>query len=198
MSMHTEYEAKFYPLPFTKDEFRKILEDHGAVCKVPERLMRRILFGKEVNTMIHADYLRVRDEGAGTISLSAKTHAVEGGDIADQKEVELKIDSFDEAVLLLETMGMQKTEYMENKRESWLIDGAHVEIDTWPGLPVYCEVEAGSEGEVKRIADLLGLDWEGRRITSVVEVYAEKYSLTKMEAKEKMKFLTFEKCDFLN
>lgn len=193
--MQTEFEAKFYPLPKNKELFREQLKTLGAVLKVRERKMRRVLFGKELNPSIHADYIRVRDEG-DKITLSAKVHATEDGNLSDQKETCLIINSFDDAKSLLEITGLIASNYQENLRESWEFDGAQIEIDTWPGLETYMEIEAETEEKVKKTAELLGCDWEARIITSVKEIYAKKYNISLSEVRKHLAHITFDHCTF--
>ena len=191
--METEFEAKFYPVD--KESFRKKLKKLGAKIFFPERKMKRVIFEKSVNPQLNCDYLRIRDEG-DKITMSLKTHALQDGVLTDQKEVMVKVDNFDQAVQLIKEVGLVANRYQETLRETWHLNGAEITIDTWPGLDSYTEIEAGSEEKVKEIALFLGLDWERKIITSVVEIYMRIYGLDGDSVLKKISNITFENNPF--
>jgi len=87
MKIDTEFEAKFYPV--NKDEYRKKLKSIGAVLDIPERKMIRIIADSRSNPILDKNhYIRVRDEG-NLIRLSLKITADEGGNLSDQKELDV-------------------------------------------------------------------------------------------------------------
>lgn len=150
--MDIEFEATFAGIDV--DKIREKLRDANATLTKPETLMRRVVFRPPCH--IEGGWLRVRDEG-NRITMSIKQ--VLGTEIDQQRETELVIDDFDSGVKFLESIGAEKKSYQETKRESWELEGAEIEIDTWPGLNPFVEIEAGSEKEVKRIAEALGFDY---------------------------------------
>lgn len=195
LALPAEIEAKFSPVD--PDALRRRLTDVGAVQKHPARLMRRVLFGRRANAGIHGDYARVRDEG-DTVRISVKVHAEHTGSIADQREIDIETTDFDRAVTLLKAMGLIATAYQENEREAWKLDQTDIVIDTWPGLEPYAEVEAPTEEALERVARLLGLAWEQRRVGSVVEIYMDAYALDRETVLERLKHCTFEENPFSN
>jgi adenylate cyclase class 2 len=192
--MDIEFEAKFYPV--NKDEIRKATEKIGAKLVKPERKMRRVISNSRAYPQLKCDYIRIRDEGEGTVRLSAKVHALEGGAVADQKEVDVKVSDFDKMLEILELMNLKPTKYQETLREEWEYQGAEIVIDTWPGLEPYIEIEAHSEDEVKEVAEKLGFDWEKKIITSNVEIFCKVYNLNEDEVLKRMDYITFEKIPF--
>lgn len=191
--MNTEYEAKFSPV--NKNKIRQKLRSLKADLVTPERKMRRVIFGSELNPQINADYLRVRDEG-DKVRVSLKVHAREGGKLSEQKETDVIVSDFEQTVKIFKSIGLKQDKYEENLRETWDLDGATVEIDTWPGLEPHIEIEAPSEKEVRRIAEELGFNWENKIITSVVEIYAKVYSVTNEEVLKRLTHCTFESPPF--
>ena len=99
--MDEEFEAKFYPIE--KTTFRKKLQEIGAMLVIPERKMRRVIFDSRTNPFLKCDYIRVRDEG-GLTRMSVKTHAREGGQISDQKEIDVEVSDFDKTVKIIKTL----------------------------------------------------------------------------------------------
>jgi adenylate cyclase, class 2 len=69
-------------------------------------------------------------------------------------------------------LGFTAKSYQENSRISYMLDGAHLEIDTWPQIPPYLEIEAESTSEVIRIAELLGYAEEELTGENTIKIYA--------------------------
>lgn len=191
--MDEEFDAKFYPV--NKDAIRKKLAQIGAKLMAPERKMRRVIFDSVVNPQVKGDYVRVRDEG-GLIRLSLKIHAREGGQISDQKEIDIEVSSFDKTIRFLEAIGLKANRYQETLRETWQLKEAEVVIDTWPGLEPYIEIESNSEEGVKTTAARLGFDWRKGITRAIVEIYMDLYGLSAKVVLEKVSDITFEKNPF--
>lgn len=187
--MKEELEVKFYPI--NKDKIRVILQEVGASLVHEETLMRRVIYDKKLNPQINCTYARVRDEG-DRVTASLKVNAKHGGEISDQKELQVNVDSFDNMVQLFDNLGLRKANYQENYRESWNIQQTEIVIDTWPALEPYIEIEADSEVELQKVAELLSLDWEERIIVSTDEIYATKYNISKDEALASISNITFQ------
>jgi adenylate cyclase, class 2 len=86
-------------------------------------------------------------------------------------EAEVGVSDFDAARNLLEAMGFTTLRYQENYREEWELDGVVFDIDTWPDLPTFLEVEGPDEEAVKAAAAKLGLNFGDAGFGSVDEVY---------------------------
>jgi adenylate cyclase class 2 len=192
--MDTEFEAKFYPV--NKNEIREALTKIGAKMVKSERKMRRVISNRRAYPQLKCDYIRIRDEGEDMVRLSAKVHALEGGAVTDQKEVDVKVSDFDKMLEILELMNLKPTKYQETLREEWGYKGVEIVIDTWPGLQPYIEIEAHSEDEVKEVAEKLGFDWEKKIITSNVEIFCKVYNLNEDEVLKRLDYITFEKIPF--
>ena len=133
-------------------------------------------------------WLRLRDKG-DKITLSFKQRFGESttGD-AGMEEVEIKVDDFEKTTLILEKLGMEQKFNEEKKRVHFELDGVDVDIDTWPLMPSYLEIEGKDWGEVEAVAKKLGLDWEKRRTTGAMQFYRE-YGIEEKD----YEVLTFEK-----
>ena len=168
--MKIEYEATFPNI--NKDEIRQRLQDAGAVLMRPEFMQKRVTFKLPAGHEINGGWLRVRDEG-DKITMTLKV--VDGDKIENQKEINLKIDDFEEAVKFLETMGCQKKSYQETKREIWILDDVEIAIDEWPFLEPYVEVEGKSEEAVKNVSEKLDFDYGKALFCCVTTLYNMKY-----------------------
>ncbi|HJP81769.1 MAG TPA: CYTH domain-containing protein [Candidatus Saccharimonadales bacterium] len=184
-----EYEVKFFPINLK--DIQQRLQDAGASIKTPERLMRRCVFATEANPGMTCTYVRIRDEG-NKITMSAKQHAA-NGKIDSQKEYETTVGDFETTRHILLQAGLKQTGYQENKRETWQMpDGTLIELETWPQLPNYLEIEGKSEDAVKKTAASLRLDWNKHIIQSNDHLYAKHWNMDRSIVLEKLSHLTFE------
>jgi len=191
--MDTEFEAKFYPV--NKTRYRQKLKSVGAKLITPERLMRRTIYDYHDHPQLKCHYLRVRDEG-DSVRLSAKTHASQGGSMADQKEVDVVVSDYAKTLEILDLAGFSPTHYTETCRETWHYDRAEITIDTLPDLDPYSEIEGQSEAHVKEVAEKLGFDWSKKMISASPELYAEVYRLPITQVLAKYRHLTFQSRPF--
>jgi adenylate cyclase class 2 len=68
-------------------------------------------------------------------------------------------------------MGFKVLRYQENYREEWKLGEVTFDLDTWPDLPTFLEVEGPDEDAVRAAAEKLGLDLTQASYGSVDEVY---------------------------
>ena len=174
--MNIEYEATFANI--NKDEVREQLQKAGATLVRPEYLQKRIPFYLPKEKRSKHSWLRVRDEG-GDMTLSLKT--VDGDKIENQKELLLRVDNFDTAVSILESIGCEPKSYQETKRELWTLDNVEVTIDEWPFLEPFVEIEGTSEEVVRQSADILGFVWHDALFCAVGKLYEMKYGIPEDE-----------------
>lgn len=58
---------------------------------------------------------------------------------------------------------------------------SEIELDTWPWIPNFVEIESTSEAELKTAAELLGLDYSKALHGSVETAYKAVYDVTEDE-----------------
>jgi adenylate cyclase, class 2 len=165
--MHTEYEARF--LAVDTDAVRDKLRALSATSTMPRTLMRRIVF-KNNDIEQRGGWLRLRDEGR-RVTLTYKQTTNETSAIDTTLEAEIQVNDFEATRALLETMGFQALRYQENYREEWKIGAVTFDLDTWPDLPTFLEVEGPDEEAVRDAVESLGLDLAHASYGSVDEVY---------------------------
>ena len=166
--MNNEIEATFYDI--NKDEIREKLKAIGAKLERPEALMRRVVY----YTGPHS-YARVRDEN-DKIVMTYKVYT-DDTDIMGCKEVNLVVDSYEEANKFMEGCGLKAKANQESYRELWTIDGVEITIDTWPWIPTYIEVEGPTEESVWAVSEKLGYKKEDAHFGSVDRVYNHYYGV---------------------
>jgi adenylate cyclase, class 2 len=175
--METEIEAKW--LNIDKHSFRKKLQSVGAKLTSPERKMVRQVFDyPDMHLEKDGGWVRVRDE-AGKITMSYKQ--LNDRTLHGTKEVTLMVDNYDHARSFLYAIGLESNSIQETIRESWELNGAAIEIDTWPWIPSFVEVEAKSEEGLRRVAEILGLDFKDALHGSVETAYQAVYDVTEQE-----------------
>lgn len=170
--MKAELEAKF--LEIDKVAMRAKLQEIGAVCTQPERIMQRVVFENEHMNNKRA-WLRVRNEGNVTkltIKQSSDAH-----DISRIKEAEVVVGDFETTKNILVEIGLEQKRYQENYRESWRYKDVSIEIDSWPLIPPYLEIEGNTEEGVKEVSKLLGFNYNNAVFGSADEVYKSKYGI---------------------
>jgi adenylate cyclase class 2 len=165
--MHIEYEARF--LAVDPDAILARLIEQSAVCVMPRTLMRRIVF-KNSDIQERGGWLRLRDEGHRT-TLTYKQGTGGTSAIDTTLEAEVIVTDFEATKILLEAMGFVALRYQENYREEWRLGEVTLDLDTWPDLPTFLEVEGPDRAAVLGAADTLGLDIDQAGYGSVDEVY---------------------------
>ncbi len=175
--MQTEIEAKFINVDI--EAIRQKLKDEGSTLVEPERLMRRHVFDYPDHRLeAIGGWVSVRDEG-NKITMSYKQ--LNDRTLHGTKEVTLVIDDYKMASSFLDSIGLVVDSYQETKRESWKLDDVEIEIDTWPWIPSFVELEAHSEESIKAVAKKLGFDWKDAMHGSVETAYQDVYDVTEEE-----------------
>ncbi|MEU8896215.1 class IV adenylate cyclase [Nocardia sp. NPDC048505] len=163
--MKHEYEAKF--LSVSVEEIRAKLTDLGATQNFPRTLLTRRIF--ENDSLARGAWVRLRNEGSrSTLTLKQVTDATS---IDGTTEIETTVGDLQAMAEILLKLGLHQVRYQENYREEWQLDEVVFDLDTWPGLPTFLEIEGPSETSVRSAASRLGLDYANARFGSVDEIY---------------------------
>lgn len=144
--MSTEYEAKILNIDPT--EMTDLVLTNGGQLVAPRRLMRRYVY--DIIAGDESQWLRLRDTG-DDITLTYKKIRHDG-----VEEIETTVGDFNATNAILSHLGYQPKAYQENYRTSYRFGTAQIEIDEWPRLDPYAEIEAESIDEVHHVAAQLG------------------------------------------
>lgn len=159
-----EYEAK--ALDIDPVRVAGLILDRGGT-DLGEVLQRRYVYDIEPGDT--GRWVRLRDTG-DRVTLAVKEI---GSDAIDgTHETETEVGDFETANVLLGKLGYVPKAYQENRRHSFTLEGARLEIDSWPRIPAYLEVEADSREEVVRVAGLLGYAESELTGENTTKVYA--------------------------
>lgn len=167
--VNTEYEVRI--LEIDKDDVINRLKELNAKF-VGEYFQKRYVY----NTIPKYDgkWIRLRTNGYET-TLTYKS--VESSNIDGTKELEVKVDEFEKTNELLELAGLKSKGYQENKRIRYMLDDVEIDIDTWPLIPTYVEIEGKDEKSVELMIDKLNL--KNKKVTAldVQSVYEKIYNI---------------------
>lgn len=103
-------------------------------------------------------WLRLRQSN-NKVTLTSK-HILEkkNANIQNVLETEIEVSSLEETNLLLESLGLARRSYQEKIRYSYTYKSAEIEIDIWPLLKPYMEIECEDENVIDEILDLLEIE----------------------------------------
>lgn len=172
--MAKEIEAKF--INIDKKVMISKLEKLGAKKLFDERLLRRCTYN--LPCAQENAWARVRDE-VEKVTMTYK--CINSQSLDGVEEVELIIDDFERGREFLKSLGLTEKAYQESKRIRYVLPEENVEfdIDTWPGLEPWIEIESDTEEKVKKYSKLLGFDWNSAMFGSSDIVYVKIYNIDK-------------------
>lgn len=168
-----EFEAKFLDVDIEAMEAK--LAEIGAT-KVGEFFYRRqVMDYPDLRLDSSGAWIRVRDEG-DRVTLGFKRRLgmdKHDGSTSDtgMEEIEVVVSDFDKTCELFRKIGIVDKFYQENRRIRWEKDGVEFDIDTWPLLNPYLEIEADSWEKVDEAIGWLGLNPADKKIFSTNQIY---------------------------
>ena len=101
-------------------------------------------------------WIRVRQTNDKTTIAVKHILADNGTGIQQMLETEIVVSSLNEANNLLEALGYSYKSYQEKERITFILGEYELDIDTWPGIPTYVEIEGKSEADLNTILNKLG------------------------------------------
>lgn len=155
-SKNLEIEARW--LEIDKKEVKKKLKKLGAK-DFGEKIIQEIIFyDKDLKWQKSRNkFVRMRKAGE-KIRLTFKERLAPNK-IDGTEEIEFSVGDWDKTKLFLERLGLVAYREQEKIRHTFRLGKVNVDIDTWPGIPTFLEIEGKSEASIKKAAALLGFDW---------------------------------------
>ena len=161
--MNTEFEVRV--LEINHDEMVEKLESLNAIKKI-DALQQRYVY--DLIPKVEHSWIRLRTDGVkATLTikdLQAKT-------IDGTKELEIIVDDFDKTNLILEKLGFKNRGFQQNKRVQYILDGVEIDLDRWPLIPEYMEIEGKNEEEVYATLEKLGIEKDKIVTLDVASIY---------------------------
>jgi adenylate cyclase class 2 len=167
-----EIEVKFLNINVEKIENK--LKELGAVKKFDLRYKRRVFDYPDyrLSKNKHA-WVRLRDEG-DSVHLTYKERQNAGktayGD-SGMKEIDLIVDDFKKTGKLLLEIGLIEKFYEENRRIRYIFENIEFDLDYWPLIPPFLEIEAKSWEDIDKAIGLLKLNQADQKRFSTMQVY---------------------------
>lgn len=174
--MNTEYELRV--LEIDKEKMIKKLQVLGAIKK-GEYHQRRYVY--DLRPAENGKWIRLRTNGEKT-TLTYKN--IESNTIDGTKEVEFEVEDFNKANEFLERIGFFNRGYQENDRIQYFLDGVEIDIDSWPMIPTYMEIEGKSKEEVMKMKEKLDLDESKITTLNCDDIYKQIYNIDISKIKE--------------
>lgn len=125
----------------------------------------------------HPWYLRVRKTSDGMSEISWKSLPTIVGNTRQSAEVNLDISDFENGKKLLEAIGLVNYAHQEKDRHSFKLNDWSFDIDTYPNMPTYLEIEGISVEHIKQAIDLLGLQNHNSISEGERKLIEQKYNL---------------------
>ncbi len=116
-------------------------------------------------------WIRLRETNGVTTLTVKHILADNGSGIQQMLETEMIVPSMKEANDFLEALGYSYKCYQEKRRISYLLNNHEIDIDTWPGIPTYMEIEGNDEKDLSGILNLLGYTMRDTVSCTADEVY---------------------------
>lgn len=159
-----------------KEKLIKKLEELGAEFKGDNEQKRYVY---DIIPKEDSKWVRLRTNGRKT-TLTYKN--VVKKTIDGTKELEVEVSDFEKTNELLENMGIKSKGYQENKRTQYILNGVQIDIDSWPMIPTYVEIEGKNEEDVMNTLEILELPKDKVTTLDVDSVY-KKYRIDLNEIK---------------
>lgn len=139
------------------------IDSLNSIENMPIDEIREILSDSELKKLFSKfninpnKWIRLR-ESNGRTELTTK-HILEKKNSKFQNviENEIEVSSLEEANLILESIGISRRSYQEKIRYSYEYKNAEIEIDIWPLLNPYLEIECDNEKTINEVIEKLDL-----------------------------------------
>lgn len=174
--MKTEYEIRV--LEVNKQSIIKRLEELGAI-KIGEYHQERYIY--DLKPAQDNKWIRLRTDGNIT-TLAYKD--IESNTIDGTKEVEFEVNNIEYAKEFMDKLGFKYRNFQENKRIKYGLDDIEIDIDTWPMIPTYMEIEGNSEEKVNEMIDRLKIDKTKITTLNCDDIYRQIYNIEIRNIKE--------------
>ncbi len=179
-----EIEVRF--LNINPKELIKKLQKLKARDEGEYKITETIFYDKEKTWLNIGKFVRIR-KAKNKILVSYKHHQKHTA--TDTVEIEFEVSSFNKAKDFIESLGLVALRIQEKKRHTFRLGNIVLDIDTWPKIPTYLEIEGESEEDLKAIAQKLGFDWKNA-VFENARIVIEKYYKVPVST---YKYFTFKK-----
>ncbi len=172
--MH-EIETKI--LEVDTEEIKKKLKTLGAKEIKNTRLFVDWYCVPEAVNGTHPWYLRVRKTSDGKSEISWKSLEKFVGNTRQSQEINIDVSDFEQAKSFFEQIGLAHYAHQEKDRISFSLKDWNFDLDKYPGMPAYLEIEGNSEEHVGEAIKMLGLENHQALSQGETKLIRERYGL---------------------
>ena len=174
--MRTEYEVRKLNISF--GEMIQRLESLGAK-KIGEYHQKRYVY--DFIPAQKGRWIRLRTNGENT-TLAIKE--IKSLRVDGTKELEIEVSDFNGTNEFLMKLGYLPRTFQENFRIEYILNGVNFDLDKWPMIPPYLEIEGNSEIDVIKMIDVLGFKESDVTTMDVDTLYSLEYGIQLDSIKE--------------
>lgn len=167
--MAIEYEIRV--LEVSIEEIISHLENLGAF-KVGVYHQKRYVY--DYNPAQKGRWIRLRSNG-NEVTLTLKE--IKSLQIDGTQELEIVVSDFYETNRILNKLGYLPRTFQENFRIEYRFDNVTFDIDKWPGIPAYLEIEGDSEQSVLKALEMLNYSPNSYTTNDVDKIYNDVYGI---------------------
>ena len=145
------------------------LEQLGAQLTQPRTLELNLRYDTSDGELSRSfRVLRLRQDTAARLTFKGPARAQDGARI--RQEIEMVVESFEQAQALLAALGYQVNMVYEKYRTKYEFEGVHLDLDQMP-YGNFIELEGSDVPALHSLSDRLGLDWEASSPASYVMLF---------------------------
>ena len=170
-------------LNINEEEFIAYLEKKGAV-KTGSWIQKRKTY--DFHPIKPGKWIRLRTNGSDT-TLTIK-EVIDKTKVDGVKEIEIEVSDFDKTDKILEELGYFARSFQENKRIRYIYKDVEFDIDTWPLIPTYVEIEGDSVCKIEEVLKEFSYKEEDLTTLDVRSIYKKFYNIDE----DSYKILTFD------
>ena len=100
------------------------------------------------------------------------------------KELEIEVSNFENTNKILNELGYIPRNYQENKRITYILDNVEIDIDTWPLIPTYVELEDNNKESIDELIKKLNISKDDITTFDVTSIYEEIYNIDVLKIKD--------------
>lgn len=174
--MKTEYEVRKLNVSF--EEIIQKIEEMGAE-KIGEYHQKRYVY--DFVPAQKGRWIRLRSNGKiSTLTIKE----IESLRVDGTKELEIEVSDFNDTNELLMKLGYLPRTFQENFRIEYTLNGVIFDLDKWPMIPPYLEIEGNSEIDVIKMLGALGFKESDVTTMDVDTLYSSEYGIQLDSIKE--------------
>jgi adenylate cyclase class 2 len=166
-------EIEIKVLDIDPDRIREKLVALGATQVKQGRETNRMYDFPDERLWEAGSYLRVRSFGpAHTMTFKRR---LAGAAYKTSEEIETTVGDPGAIGQVLESLGLVQRRVDEKDRESWKLGDILFEIDRWPSIPPYLEIEAPTEAQVEEGLRLLDIPRDDKVTSARLDEILRRY-----------------------